>query len=124
MKEATGELNMTVIVVIIIAALAGIGTLIIVTAVSTGVRSSSCRSILNDEGEIGENLNGIHITNLDGAEINGVCIRRYNVDVASSTSAYYKVITYVHFKLPIIGELFSIPVNGETKLIVNDNYEP
>ncbi len=50
MKEATGELNMTVIVVIIIAALAGIGTLIIVPAVSTGVRSSSCRSILNDEG--------------------------------------------------------------------------
>ncbi len=85
--------------------------------------SCNCDDI-NCEGKIGENLNGIHITNLDGAEINGVCIRRYNVDVASSTSAYYKVTTYVHFKLPIIGELFSIPVNGETKLIVNDNYEP
>lgn len=47
MKEATGELNMTVITIVIIAALAVIGTTVVVPAVSGGIRKNSCASALN-----------------------------------------------------------------------------
>ena len=50
MKEATGELNMTVVTVIIIAALAGIGATVILPAISGGIRNNSCQSMLNDDG--------------------------------------------------------------------------
>lgn len=45
----------------------------------------------------------------------------YNYCVYYSNSAnngsYYKVVTYVHFDVPIIGGLINIPVKGETKIL-------
>ena len=49
MKEATGELNMTVVTVLILAALGIIGVTVILPAIQTGIRSSSCQSLMNDE---------------------------------------------------------------------------
>lgn len=56
---------------------------------------------------------------MSGLPLNGICIAR---TVGGTTgSAYYTVKTFIHFNLPIIGDLVTIPVIGETKLIVNDN---
>lgn len=55
-----------------------------------------------------------------GAPLNGICILRHD---NGDGKAYYTVQTYVWFDLPIIGNFITIPVNGETKLIVNDNYD-
>ena len=63
----------------------------------------------------------IHVTS-EGVELNGICVKQNRG--STTGSAYYSVQTYVHFDLPIIGNFIAIPVKGETKLIVNDNYEP
>ena len=46
MKEATGELNMTVVTVVIIAALAAVIGGIIVPMIAGGLRNESCEAIL------------------------------------------------------------------------------
>ena len=48
MKEATGELNMTVITVIIIAALAAVATTVIVPMVSGSMRNQTCEGIMGE----------------------------------------------------------------------------
>ncbi|MBQ9853634.1 MAG: hypothetical protein IJO57_01205 [Bacilli bacterium] len=50
MKEATGELNMTVVTVLVVVALGAIATTVIIPAISTGMRNSTCQSMLNDNG--------------------------------------------------------------------------
>ena len=57
-----------------------------------------------------------------GNELKGVCIKHNQTTSASSTSGYYTVMTFIHFDFPIIGDIATIPVTGETKLIVNDNF--
>lgn len=44
---------------------------------------------------------------------------------SSSCNSYYKVITYMYFDIPIIGEMLKFPVSGETKVIYDTyiNYE-
>ena len=49
MKEATGELNMTVVVIVIIAALVVIGTAIILPTIRAGLRRNSCAAALGLE---------------------------------------------------------------------------
>ncbi len=46
MKEATGELNMTVITVLIIAALGVIGITVVIPAINGGLAKQSCASAL------------------------------------------------------------------------------
>ena len=48
----------------------------------------------------------------------GVCIQKLPSD-ASDSNRYYQVTTYVSFNFPIIGNLFTFPVRGETKIITN-----
>ena len=48
MKEATGELNITVITVIIIAALAAIGTTVIFPMITGGLRNQTCEATLGE----------------------------------------------------------------------------
>ena len=50
MKEATGELNMTVITVVIIAALAAVAAAVVIPAISTGIRNNTCKTMLDTEG--------------------------------------------------------------------------
>lgn len=49
----------------------------------------------------------------------------YNYCVFESTNSengnYYVVVTFVHFEFPIIGDVLTFPVYGETK-ILNKNY--
>ncbi|MBQ9853635.1 MAG: hypothetical protein IJO57_01210 [Bacilli bacterium] len=51
-------------------------------------------------------------------EMNGICIYGKNTGPESKYKVY-KVTTYVSFEFPIIGNVFSIPVVGETKAITN-----
>lgn len=48
MKEATGELNMTVITIVIIAALAVIGGTVLYPAISSGIKNGTCESMLGE----------------------------------------------------------------------------
>ena len=42
---------------------------------------------------------------------------------SSIEGVIYEVITYVHFEIPIIGDLLTFPVKGETKILgKNYNY--
>lgn len=42
-----------------------------------------------------------------------------------SCNSYYKVITYMYFDIPVIGQLLKFPVSGETKVMYDTyiNYE-
>lgn len=40
-----------------------------------------------------------------------------NSTISSRGSTYYKVITYMQFDIPIIGQLVKVPVSGETKML-------
>lgn len=41
------------------------------------------------------------------------CIYEINIDKGT----YYRVVTYMHFDFPIIGNFIELPVQGETKII-------
>lgn len=52
----------------------------------------------------------------------------YDICIATKSTdrgTYYKVETYMHFDIPLIGEMLEFPVNGETKVLQNlyINYE-
>ena len=53
------------------------------------------------------------------ADLKGMCIKRNE----TASGSYYTVSTFIWFNFPIIGDIATIPVKGETKLIVNDSYE-
>jgi len=50
-------------------------------------------------------------------DVNGVCIQKLPEN--TEKGRYYKVTTYVSFNFPIIGNLVTFPVVGETKVITN-----
>jgi len=52
-------------------------------------------------------------------QINGLCVRRFTTGI-DDTDAYYSITTFVSFNLPIVGNFFTFPVKGETKVITND----
>lgn len=53
--------------------------------------------------------------NMDYIE-GGYCIRK----MCSDQGSYYKVRTFIKVELPIIYQTFTIPINGETKVIHTD----
>ena len=69
-------------------------------------------------GTYNDNANGGQVRNSTGTPVNGLCVRR----IESGEDTYYRVTTYVTFNLPIVGNFFTIPVVGETKVITNDTY--
>lgn len=62
--------------------------------------------------------NGTGVTNSSGQRIRGVCIQKLPSDTSTS-NRYYRVSTFVGFNLPVIGNLFTFEVVGETKQITN-----
>ena len=54
-------------------------------------------------------------------DLKGICIKHNTSN--DMVGGYYSVTTYINFTFPIIGNLIAIPVSGETKLIVNDNFD-
>lgn len=54
-----------------------------------------------------------------GVRLDGICIA--HTEGSAPNSGYYTVRTFIHFDFPIIGDIATIPVTGETKLIVNDS---
>lgn len=55
-----------------------------------------------------------------GTVIKGVCIKETEENFTDGkTKKYYKITTFVSFNFPIIGNVFTIPVIGETKAIQN-----
>lgn len=63
--------------------------------------------------------------NLNKSEFN-YCICDYSEgssDGAVNSGTTYEVITYVHFSFPVIGDLLTFPVKGETRVLGKDyNY--
>ena len=48
------------------------------------------------------------------------CVYKFDLDEDNSsnkTGVYYKVITYIKYDFPIIGQMVKIPVSGETRLL-------
>lgn len=61
---------------------------------------------------------GEQIQSEDGTRsVKGLCVKKLN---NKNSDTYYRVTTYVKFNLPIIGDFFTIPVKGETKIITNN----
>lgn len=75
-----------------------------------------CNSFTCTDYEINSNSD----RNPNGASVGtakGVCVRRLQND---NDDTYYRVTTYVKFNLPLVGEFLTLPVKGETKIIIND----
>lgn len=65
-----------------------------------------------------DNANGARVfSTSQNRSANGLCIRKLTND---NDDVYYQVTTFVSFNLPIIGNFFTFPVKGETKIITND----
>ena len=62
-----------------------------------------------------ENGNSI---NHNDTTINGLCIKGLKTG-SDNNDTYYRVTTFVSFNLPIVGNFFTFPVRGETKVITN-----
>lgn len=62
---------------------------------------------------------GESVTNKSGQTINGICIDNVTVNNENGNSVYYKVTTYISFNFPLIGNILTFPVRGETKIITN-----
>ncbi len=71
-------------------------------------RSVNCSS--RDDGE--------NVIIPDVGQLNGICIKKLP-DSSTTDNRYYQVTTYVSFNFPIIGNLFTFGVKGETKVITN-----
>lgn len=75
------------------------------------------------ESKIKEYVAGVGYFRTSGGQMNldenctdlGYCIR----ELTSDRGKYYKVTAYVSFDFPIIGEILTFPVSGETKIIYN-----
>lgn len=50
------------------------------------------------------------------------CIEKITTSGNKSGNFYYKVTTYMHFDIPIIGEFIAPPVTGESKIIYDTYY--
>ena len=64
---------------------------------------------------------GESITDSTGGNVRtakGVCIQKLPSE-SDTANRYYKVTTYVSFNFPIIGNIITFPVRGETKVIRN-----
>ncbi|MBQ7141323.1 MAG: hypothetical protein IJO32_07475 [Bacilli bacterium] len=72
-------------------------------------RGHTCTS---DEGIAPGSENGTLAT------VNGVCIKGTSSG-PEGKYRIYKVSTYVSFEFPVLGNVFTIPVRGETKVITN-----
>ena len=68
-------------------------------------------------GNTNDSRNGAKIKLNNGNESKGLCIRKLK---NANGDSYYQVTTFVSFNLPIIGNFFTFPVKGETKIITND----
>lgn len=79
-------------------------------------KSCDCGENLNCDPTSPDNANGGVIRNSSMASVNGLCVRR----IQTGDDVYYRVTTYVSFNLPIVGNFFTIPVKGETKIITNE----
>lgn len=50
----------------------------------------------------------------------GYCIKRFCPNNENGQQIYYKVTTFITFKIPVLNFLFKIPVTGETKTLYFD----
>ena len=66
---------------------------------------------------------GICTNNLNDDNFNYcICLQNTAESLASTEGQTYEVITYVHFAFPVIGDLLTFPVKGETR-ILGKNYD-
>lgn len=102
--------------------------------IENGVLKSNINSTINTElTNVGYRVSGTpsdekcsndssrgNCTNLNNDSFN-YCICKQSSAVKEGIS--YEVITYVHFSFPVIGDLLTFPVKGETRVLEKDyNY--
>ena len=62
---------------------------------------------------------GGEIYNSDGLDY---CIEKIETTGNKSGNFYYRVTTYMHLDIPLVGELLSPPITGESKVIYSTYY--
>lgn len=79
-----------------------------------------CNDIVCTDYEINRhrdnNPNGSRVS-VGSNRTNGLCVRKLS---NANGDTYYRVTTFVSFNLPVIGQFFTFPVKGETRIITND----
>lgn len=74
--------------------------------------------VTNHISEMGLNPN--EVINLNSSDGYNYCIFELN---KTNNGKYYVIVSFVHFEIPLIGEMLTIPVYGETKILGLDyNY--
>jgi hypothetical protein len=81
--------------------------------------SKKCNTIRNRL--VNEKYNGELSQNLNQSYGYNYCVFEMNKS-ENSTGKYYVVVTFIHFQVPIIGDVLTFPIYGETK-ILNKTYD-
>jgi len=80
----------------------------------------------NATGSISSGWNRIIALNYmnDASPKKNICVYRMEIDNRNddidSTTVYYKVVTFFKFDLPMVGDITTFSVSGDTKLIYED----
>lgn len=53
-------------------------------------------------------------------QVGGYCLKRYCPNNENGAKIYYKVTTFIAFRIPVLNFLFKIPITGETKALYYD----
>ncbi len=53
-------------------------------------------------------------------QVGGYCLKRFCPNNENGAKIYYKVTTFIAFKIPILNFIFKIPITGETKALYYD----
>lgn len=53
-------------------------------------------------------------------QVGGYCLKRFCPNNENGQKIYYKVTTFIAFKIPVLNFIFKIPISGETKALYYD----
>lgn len=53
-------------------------------------------------------------------QVGGYCIKKYCPSNENGQKVYYKITTFIAFKIPVLNFIFKVPISGETKALYYD----
>lgn len=53
-------------------------------------------------------------------QVGGYCLKKFCPENENGQKVYYKVTTFIAFKIPVLNFVFKIPISGETKALYYD----
>lgn len=54
-------------------------------------------------------------------QVGGYCLKKYCPSNENGQKVYYKVTTFIAFKIPVLNFIFKVPISGETKALYYEN---